>query len=621
MRRSVVTLLFLLIFIWEGEAKAQGDNQAGIKQIKQTLAEIASPEDKLIYLNAKSSLVEGLSGLEQGEFLHLLAGVQEELQQLDAAITSYTQAIARLEQLPLNPLLAHSYLERSYINYLNSNDAKLYCQDRQIGLRYARQLQDPELTVKALSLTAFCFNSAETFDVGIKLLDEALEIAKLNQLSNNRQAMIYNATAALYRDQGLHRHALAFFKHAYELWLEIDDTQDMFNMLHNIIGETINLFQWDQADIYLKEMEKLTAAKPEFKDFSFFYHYNVGRKSLFSLNFTKAILHLEQAIALQSTTNEAFFVHTSFAFLSIAYIQSGDQERAVKWANAFNQSVSISSSKQDLVMSMQALGLLGQDKPIESVNILLKTINYEREKFAHLLNNAVIFSALDHNAKVAEHENRLLEKQLEIKQLELQAQQDEQKITRLSLWLFVLLVAILLGFLGFLYQSRRFFKHRSQTDFLTGVASRSFTMEEGAKALETCHKLKQPLALVMLDIDHFKHINDSFGHDIGDMAIRAVAQRAKHWLKRNDILGRIGGEEFLLVLPNNDRQEALVIAERLRVSINEKVFKFKGIELKFSISLGVALSKPQLGFKEQVKNADLALYQAKNAGRNCVSMA
>jgi diguanylate cyclase (GGDEF)-like protein len=620
MSRNVLTLLLACVFLWGGDALAQENNQGTIEQIQKAVAKIASPEDKLTYLSAKSSLVEGFSGLEQGQFLHLLAGVQEELQQLDAAITSYTQAIAILELLPLNPLLVHSYLERSYINYLNSNDPKLYCQDRHIGLRYARQIQDPELTVKALSLTAFCFNSAENFDVGIKLLDEALDIAKLNRLSNNRQAMIYNATAALYRDHGLHRHALVLFKHAYELWLEIDDTQDIFNMLHNIIGETINLFQWDQADIYLAKMEKLTAAKPEFKDFRFFYHYNAGRKSLFSYDFTQAISHLEQAIALQASTKEAFFVHTSFAFLSIAYIQSGDKELAVKWADAFNQSASALTSKQDLVMSMRAVGLLGQDKPIESMNVLLKTINYEREKFARLLNNAVIFSALDHNSKVAEHENRLLEKQLEIKQLELKAQQDEQEITRLSLWLFVLLVAILLGFLGFLYQSRRFFKHRSQTDFLTGIASRSFTMEEGAKALDTCHKLKQPLAVVMLDIDNFKHINDSYGHDIGDMAIRAVAQRSKHWLKRNDILGRIGGEEFLLVLPNNNRQEALIIAERLRVSINDKVFKFKGVELKFSISLGVALSKPQQEFKEQVKNADLALYQAKNAGRNCVSM-
>ncbi|WP_445946394.1 diguanylate cyclase [Shewanella sp.] len=595
-----------------------------IQQIISHSATLSDAKQRLSYLKTQALVAQSLPLLKQAQWLHLLAIEQEALGKLDGAAASYTQAIHMLEPLPLSALLVNSYLERSYIVYLNSNDASLYCQDRNIALTHARKLNDPELLVKALSLNAFCFNNAQNFNVGLMLLDEALDIARANQLSNNRQAMIYNASATLYRDNGLHRRALTFYKQAFELWQQVDDTQDMFNMLHNLIGESVNLSLWQEADGYLAQMKTLVVEKSnlkdfKFKDFEFFYQYNLGQRWLFSYDFIEAIVHLKQAIALENSTSEAYFVHTSYAFLAIAYLQLGDKKQAIHWAKRFNDVSQGAHSKKDLQMAIEAIGLLGEGKTIDAVNLLLKTINDERTKFADFINNGIIYSALEHNSKVAEHQNRLLENQLEIKRLALNAQHDEQQITRLTLWLTLLLVLVLLSLMAFLYQSRRHFKHRSQTDYLTGIASRSYTMEEGETLHSHSRKQGQTLAVIMFDIDNFKRINDSHGHDIGDMAIRAVAQRAKHFLKQQDILGRVGGEEFLLILPNSQKQDAILIAERLRASIDDKIFNFKGIELRFSISVGVALSHPEQSFNNQVKSADLALYQAKNAGRNCVS--
>lgn len=393
MSRFAVPIFILGLCLLTMNASVLGEEQQAaikntlqddvIQQIISHSAALSDAKQRLSYLKTQAIIAQTLPLLKQAQWLHLLAIEQEALGQLDGAVASYTQAIHMLEPLPLSALLVNSYLERSYIVYLNSNDASLYCQDRKTALVHARKLSEPELLVKALSLNAFCFNNAQNFNIGLMLLDEALDIAKANQLSNNRQAMIYNASATLYRDNGLHRRALVFYRQAFELWQQVDDTQDMFNMLHNLVGEAVNLSLWPQADDYLAQMKTLVEEKSnlkdfKFKDFEFFYQYNLGRRLLFSYDFTGAITHLELAVALENSTGEAYFVHTSYAFLAIAHLQLGDKEQAINWANRFNDVSQGEHRKKDLQMVMEAIALFGQGKTIDALNLLLKTINYER---------------------------------------------------------------------------------------------------------------------------------------------------------------------------------------------------------------------------------------------------
>lgn len=155
-------------------------------------------------------------------------------------------------------------------------------------------------------------------------------------------------------------------------------------------------------------------------------------------------------------------------------------------------------------------------------------------------------------------------------------------------------------------------KFETQTDPMTGL----FNRRGLAMTLETVVQLRQQFAAITLDIDHFKSINDSYGHDTGDQVIRSLAEQIRHNARESDILCRVGGEEFLVLLPGAQLAEAEMIAERLRKNVENLVLP--GIR-PITISLGVAYWNLQRGKPEEsLKRADEALYQAKKEGRNRV---
>jgi two-component system, cell cycle response regulator len=157
------------------------------------------------------------------------------------------------------------------------------------------------------------------------------------------------------------------------------------------------------------------------------------------------------------------------------------------------------------------------------------------------------------------------------------------------------------------------------TDALTGVANRRHLMATGDKEVERRRRSHKPLSALMLDIDHFKRINDSWGHPAGDAVIRALARRCSELVRGTDTVGRIGGEEFALVLPMTDLGRALELAERIRAAIAAETVSWEGQPIAFTVSIGAAeVVDAQSDFASLIGRADAALYAAKEAGRNRV---
>ncbi len=127
---------------------------------------------------------------------------------------------------------------------------------------------------------------------------------------------------------------------------------------------------------------------------------------------------------------------------------------------------------------------------------------------------------------------------------------------------------------------------------------------------------QQPCALIMLDLDHFKRVNDTWGHTAGDAVLAAVAQNARGQLRPYDLLFRFGGEEFLICLPDTNIEAACAMAERLRKSIEEMAVSFEDNMLSVTVSLGIAPLAVDTIVEDSIANADHALYAAKEAGRN-----
>ena len=127
------------------------------------------------------------------------------------------------------------------------------------------------------------------------------------------------------------------------------------------------------------------------------------------------------------------------------------------------------------------------------------------------------------------------------------------------------------------------------------------------------------LALLMMDLDHFKSVNDSHGHATGDAVLVSFAQTVQQLVRKFDLVARIGGEEFVVLLPNITEEQAVALAERIREAVFNTQLMVGGKPLKFSVSIGVAqFDRRELSLTAWMARADAALYAAKDRGRNCV---
>lgn len=162
---------------------------------------------------------------------------------------------------------------------------------------------------------------------------------------------------------------------------------------------------------------------------------------------------------------------------------------------------------------------------------------------------------------------------------------------------------------------------RASHDSLTGLFNRGYLNELGIREISLAQRHGRPLAIAMLDIDHFKGINDTYGHDIGDLALKALAKTCRESVRQIDHVGRFGGEEFICIMPETTEPDALACAERLRENVEAMhIDTPKGV-VRFTISIGVALYSPEhMDWEGLVKDADTAMYRAKQDGRNCIRL-
>ena len=170
--------------------------------------------------------------------------------------------------------------------------------------------------------------------------------------------------------------------------------------------------------------------------------------------------------------------------------------------------------------------------------------------------------------------------------------------------------------------SRRYLNQMAHTDALTGLNNRRYFDQLATQHMELAQEKQYLLYLLLFDVDHFKKINDGYGHDVGDQILKGIAEICSQNTRQQDVLARFGGEEFIMLLPNTSEQDAYMIAQRIRRKIAEHDFQTPNQQhIKTSISIGVAEFLPNRhDLRSLIKCADMALYTAKHQGRNCVVM-
>ncbi|APH72272.1 GGDEF domain-containing protein [Aquibium oceanicum] len=161
-------------------------------------------------------------------------------------------------------------------------------------------------------------------------------------------------------------------------------------------------------------------------------------------------------------------------------------------------------------------------------------------------------------------------------------------------------------------------EHAALTDSLTGMQNRRYFDDALGEYLQEFRRINKPVGLVILDLDHFKAVNDTHGHDVGDEVLKAVANCLRDFTRHHDVAARLGGEEFAVVAPNMDMESLAKLAERIRIAIAQLSVSSGNVTLRVTTSVGLAVWDRKESAEDFFRRADRMLYQAKRMGRNRV---
>lgn len=574
-----------------------------------------SPADKLAFFLEQQKLIEHFEPADVGNFYYRLGFWQIENGLYDNALISLNKSIDIKKQGLLSTQYIDALLERSYVLYINSNDLAVYCPDRKLAVALARELKEPEILAKSLSQYAFCFQDQQGFLKAIELLNEALQVTKEASLSPSGLSVIHNATGLVYQKNFMYDKAYEHVYRAWEIWDNEGDVYDAFSMLHNLVDYASSLEDYELANQHVAKMYKMAAENPIHQDFVFFAAFNEGLVASRQMDYPSAILAFEKAIENEDKTNEVYFVNHARLLLSEALLTTQQYEKAAKVISTLNNE---SFTREINKIRFDALKDFSKQDYRNITGHLLALDKIWNKRLVSFIEQQRVITLREHDAEITLYENKILAQKLAISELELEQETAKNRITTLTIMLGLVVLGCLLFLIYQLIKSKRLFKSKSETDFLTGIANRTFMIEQGERLLKTISKQSKSFSVILFDLDNFKSINDTHGHDAGDTVLKTVTKITQQLLREKDLFGRIGGEEFLILLPAINMEGTIDIANRIRTEISNTDIVVASASLKCSVSVGVACLREDKSLTQLITDADKALYEAKRTGKNKV---
>jgi diguanylate cyclase (GGDEF)-like protein len=464
--------------------------------------------------------------------------------------------------------------------------------------------------------------------------------------------------------------AESHFKQDVNLKDDVRDTR--LEAMRNMLGYVyFDLQDYPSALVIFKGLlADAIAAKKE----DGFYHYNVAITHVYLGQHKKGLEHAKASARLSLEHNDEDAYAVALEMQAKAYLEMNQparglslQQRAHAIFEKSNDRINLFTSHIYQADMQQRLGLIdaatanieaakqyesyvgaNADDPLyyqmlagyyervgDLQNALLatqKTLALERKDFEHAREQQAARLMIEYELDSAQREAKRLTTENALKAAAL-----EEKEAREALWQKVALcitvgVMFLIAFTYREYQSRRKFHHLAMTDPLTDVPNRRAVMAMAEQALQKQQSCLRPVTIAMIDLDHFKRVNDNYGHDVGDEVLRQFVSHCTPFLRKTDHIGRIGGEEFLLVLNDTDAAAVEQIFARLQASLKTlQVQMAGGVEtLPLTVSMGAVVEcnfSPSSGgsLKKQVmallKRADDNVYAAKHNGRDRIVVA
>jgi len=580
--------------------------------------------DALVLLNSYSTSINELTIANQVKYYQVLSELHLETSQYQLGLSATAQGLKLAKHLTVPTLLITelSYLRGFAFENLGNKESAV--KNYLNGLEVAESLDEKKYIAEGLINLGAIYYLSEQYEQSLIMLNDALTIA--NTLNNEElKGSVNSELGILYAYMYQPKKAIKFYQASYEHFKKAGMELYALNSLQNIAANHMEANRYEQAIPLLEEI--------------------IENGDKFSNNEVLAGVYIRMAnshVMKKEPNNEA-----AYQYLVIA-------EQYVKDVEQHNAPIYFTVEKAYI---LEAMGRY--DEALDSLKIaeeLLANSSETKNTFAHYnlmdLQSKIYFKTgkyqqayekktqflsrlikdendvnmekveelrLSYESKQADLQKKILEQELSVQVMQLSDVTYHEKNLQLLIFFAVLVILALAWFLLKITQGQKHLAKMSQMDELTGVVNRRHLMELGEKMFIRAQKEKKCLSVLMLDVDNFKAINDTFGHKVGDDVLRDIARLSLNTMRMTDCFGRFGGEEFICLLPETSQEEACDIAERLRLIIQNHQWHDKSLE-KVTASIGVASFQKEHtdSFLKLLKDADITMYQAKSQGRNRV---
>ncbi|WP_258405087.1 tetratricopeptide repeat-containing diguanylate cyclase [Shewanella psychrotolerans] len=406
---------------------------------------------------------------------------------------------------------------------------------------------------------------------------QQLEVQFSKQGDNDTANLMKTEIAYALEELGENSAALEKHLQSYHYWKDKSDDKSSAFQAINIAGILIKLDRVEEAEKYLSQATEFIKVS-DGASYSFMRLFQ-AQAALHHHEMEKAHAYLNEAETAFTKIKNSRGLEQLYLVQSQAFISQQNWQQAV-------------IALQDYIATHQALDATRQTNSTTEM----------RTRF---------------NTEKVERENKQLLKIQKIKENELIIL-NQNKYLQLAVIILSGIIMVILSVIS--YKQSKKSKQLSvlaSTDHLTQLPNRRSTYLKGETYFKSKESTEHPLSLILFDADNFKQINDQLGHDIGDKVLISLANISNMLMRKQDLVGRVGGEEFLIVLPNTSSEQAFNIAQRLVATVEKSNFDDIPSDLKLTISAGIATQADENSFDMLLKRADKALYSAKAAGRNC----
>ncbi len=615
-----VLLFSLAVFIFSSFSntiQAQTDTLQYQQLLKLESIIHQSPKVALEQLNSISSSIDKNDKLSLALFHLRKLQAENLLNHWDAFEITLKTGLQNLG--PTSPVFLksyyHSYQGISAVRQANYTIAKDHLQQ---AVKFAESTIHVNAHVFALEELAYAYSLEQNFEQALLLLHKAKSVA-LNEKNPFLLAIVEESYGATFSYMDNYQKSLEHYNSALVIYQQLELKPYQAEALLGMGMTYRHAQQWPQAISSLSAYVSLTENNPS--EISTFYaNYGLGMTYADQQLFQKAKPYLISALNSNGPNDYKAEIYKQ---LSLTYLSEGSLEKAFNSLQLAKNIFSSIPSLEHTSWSIETIQIESElyfaSKQFEKSHTLLQEyhqlhIQILQNKSSERLLKLQI--GMDNQRKDLQIE--ILKSKAASDLVQLAAQQKVQKNQQLlnSLFLFVLF-----GVLIFAYWQRRTskkFRLLSNYDGLTGVYNRRFIFQQLGSLLENLPPRNGQLCLVLADIDDFKNTNDEYGHPSGDEVLKQTANIGLSILRPGDIIARIGGEEFMMLLPRTSASQGLNVANRWRKALQQIPIKDqKGNSISVSISVGVASFDKNCTTSDSLySRADKALYKAKSLGKN-----